>query len=212
MYTLYWEYMAGSIVVQAMLEEMRANYRLRHVDMAADEHRSPAYLSCVPSGRVPAIELPDGTTIGETAAIVTLLGEHFYRSGLVPVQVGPERAGFLYWLNVMTTAGYLTVSRKCHPERYASSPDAIRQVEVAAAAELDAFFDMMNGAIAGKPYFLKHGHSALDFYLAMLAEWSADKDALLASRPALAELVRATTQRPAYRTTMETHLLPSRAA
>ena len=100
------------------------------------------------------------------------------------MQVGPERAGFLYWLNVMTTAGYLTVSRKCHPERYASSPEAIRQVEVAAAAQLDAFFDMMNEAIEGEPYFLKRGYSALDLYLAMLTEWSENRDHLLASRPA----------------------------
>ena len=62
----------------------------------------------------------------------------------------------------MTTAGYLTISRKCHPERYASSPDAIRQVEAAAAMELDAFFAMMDGAIAGKPHFLKHGYSVLE--------------------------------------------------
>ena len=70
----------------------------------------------------------------------------------------------------------------------------------------------MNGAIAGRPYFLKHGYSALDIYLAMLTEWSGDRDALFSTRPALEELVRTTARRPAYRTTMETHLLPSKAA
>ena len=212
MYTLYWEHMAGSIVVQAMLREVQADYQLCHVDMASNEHRSSRYLSLVPSGCVPAIELPDGTTIGETAAIVTLLGEHYPRSALVPVQVGSARAGFLFWLNVMATAGYLTVSRKCHPERYASSPEAIRQVEVTAATNVDSFFDMMNEAVAGNPYFLKSGVSALDLYLSMLTEWSDDRDGLFSTRPALEELVRATAQRPAYLAAMDTHRLPGSAA
>ncbi len=212
MYTLYWEYMAGSIVAQAMLEELGANYRLRYVDMGASEHKTPSYLSLVPSGRVPAIELPDRTTIGETAAIVTILGERFPHSALTPSQDDPGRANFLFWLNVMATSGYLTVSRQGHPERYAVSADAIQQVEKKAAADLDNFFDVMNDAITGDPFFLPRGYTVLDTYLTMLTEWSENKQKLFSSRPSLAVLTQATVQRPAYQTAMNTHLLPKQAA
>ena len=212
MYTLHWEYMAGSIVVQAMLEELGADYQMRHVDMEAGEHKRPGYLSINPAGRVPALGLPHGTTIGETAAIVTVLGEHFADLRLTPQPGEADRGPFLFWLNVMATGGYLTVARHGHPERYAAEPDAIAQVEQKAAADLDAFFEVMESAISGRPYFLARGYSALDIYLAMLTEWSEDREALLARRPALAGICQAVAQRPAYSRAIETHLLPQQAA
>ena len=212
MYTLHWEYMAGSIVAQAMLEELGADYQLHHVDMEADEHKQPEYLSMNPAGRVPALGLPDGKTIGETAAIVTVLGEQFPQSSLTPQPGDPDRADFLFWLSVMATSGYLTVARKGHPERYVADAEAIQQVEAKAADDLDAFFDVMDGAVSGTPFFLLRGFTALDIYLTMLTEWSDDKDALYSTRPALAGVCRVVTQQPAYSTAINTHLLPQQVA
>lgn len=212
MYTLHWEYMAGSIVAQAMLEEAGAEYRLAYVDMAAGEHQQADYLRINPAARVPALTLPDGTTIGETAAIVVALGEAFPDATLTPLANQPDRNAFLFWLSVMATAGYLTVSRKAHPERYAFDAAAITEVEVKAARDLSAFFDTMNQQIAGDRTFLRSGFSALDLYLAMLTEWSEDKTALFAKRPALARLCEAVSGRRAYATAMETHRLPDLVA
>ena len=211
MYILHWEYMAGSIVAQAMLEEMKAGYRLRYVDMAAGEHQQSDYLRVNPAARVPALGLPEGITIGETAAIVTVLGERHPESGLTPQPGNKDRATFLFWLSVMATSGYLTVSRMCHPERYASDEDAIRQVEAAAAADLEKFFDVMERAISGQT-FLSRGFTVLDIYLTMLTEWSKDKHALFSTRPALSQLCQAVERRPSYRAAMITHQLPRQAA
>lgn len=208
MYTLHWEYMAGSIVVQAMLEEAGAPYRLAHVDMASGEHKEDAYLRINPAARVPALTFPDGTTIGETAAIVIALGEALPEAGLSPLANQKDRSIFLFWLNVMATAGYLTISRKAHPERYAFDTTAIMQVEAQAANDLDAFFDMMDSAVNGGSTFLNSGFSALDLYLAMLTEWSEDRTTLFASRPSLARLCDAVSGREAYRSAMQTHALP----
>ena len=208
MYILHWEYMAGSIVVQALLHEARADHELNHVDMAGDEHKKPAYLSTNPTGRVPALTLPDGTTIGETGAIVTYLCEVFPQAGLAPLPGDADRAAFLFWLNVMATTGYPTVARWNHPERYAHSQTAIAEVERKAAADLNDFFDMMEGAIAGQGSFLKRGFSALDHYLSMLTEWPADREALFAAHPKLKAVYLATSQRPAYTMSMNRHALP----
>ena len=167
MFKLYWEFMAGSIVAHAMLEELGADYKLCHVDMEAGEHKQEAYLQLNPIGRVPALGLPDGTTIGETAAIVVCLGELFPQLGLTPQPGDKDRGEFLYLLNVMATSGYLTIARWNHPERYASEPDAIRQVEEKSAAELDAFFKTIDSQIGDRPYMLERGFSALDIYLTM---------------------------------------------
>ncbi|WP_171103607.1 MULTISPECIES: glutathione S-transferase family protein [unclassified Ruegeria] len=208
MFTLYWEYLAGSIVVQSVLEEIGAEYRLIYVDMGADAHRTPDFLRLNPTGRIPALGYADGKTIGETAAIVTLLGEMYPKSGITPVPGDDNRGEILFWLNVMTTSGYMTAARLGHPERYAESSKAIEEVGAKAAVDYDAFFDVMEDAIAGDPYFMTRGLTALDFYVTMLTEWHANKQSLFGSRPKLSALCESVNESRSYKAAMQTHALP----
>ena len=208
MFTLYWEYLAGSIVVQAVLEEIGAEYRLHYVDMGSDAHRAADFLRLNPTGRIPAIGYANGRTIGETAAIVTLLGEMHPESGVAPAPGDDNRGEFLFWLNVMTTSGYMTAARLGHPERYANSSKAIEEVGAKAAVDYDAFFDVMEEAIAGDPYFIASGVTALDFYVTMLTEWHANKQSLFRSRPKLSSLCQTVNESRSYKAAMDTHALP----
>ena len=106
MYTLFWEKGSGSIVVQALLEEMGVTYDRNYVDMEAGEHQKSEYLRLNPTGLVPALKLPDLNTIGESAAIVMHLGEQCSDGQLVPLSDNTERPDFLYWLLFMATTGY----------------------------------------------------------------------------------------------------------
>lgn len=209
MYTLYWEYMAGSIVVQATLEAAAADYQMRYVDMGADAHRLPGFLKLNPVGRVPVLGLPDGTTVGETAAIVTLLGEMHPASCLTPQPGDPDRGAFLYWLSVMSTAGYATSSRVGHPERFATEESAISQVKEQADKDFAGFFGLMTRAISGDPFILRRGLTVLDFYLTMLTEWASNRDALLEAHPSLGRLCNAVRETPAYCTALKTHKMPA---
>lgn len=103
----------------------------------------------------------------------------------------------------------MTAARLGHPERYASSVSAIEQVGAKAATDFDTFFDVMEGAISGKPHFMPSGLSALDFYLTMLTEWHADKSTLFGLRPKLGALCQSVNERRSYKVAMETHALPS---
>ena len=208
MFTLFWEYMAGSIVVQAMLEEIGADYRLQYVDMGAGEHHNADFLRRNPNGRIPALGIADGQTIGETAAIVTLLGEMFPESNLTPAPGEKDRGDFLFWLNVMTTSGYMTSGRVGHPERYVCTEDASMQVGEKAREDYNAFFNVMENAISGDTYFMESGLTVLDFYLTMLTEWHENRMALFATRPALAQLCQAVNNRNSYQETIKTHALP----
>lgn len=206
-FKLYWEYMAGSIVVQAMLEELGAKYQLQYVDMGAGEHLSESFRRRNPAGRVPALEGPDGETIGETGAIITLLSEIYPESRLAPAPGDKDRAAFLFWLNVMTTSGYMTAGRVGHPERYVQDENAIAQVADNASADYDDFFDVIEAAIAGNPFFMERGLTPLDFYITMLTEWHLNKNELFAARPKLAELCQAASKNRSYRVTMDAHIM-----
>ena len=103
-------------MAQAVLEEIGAEYRLHDVEMGADALRAADFLSLNPTGRIPALGYADGRTVGETAAIVTLLGEMYPESGVTRAPGDDNRGEFLFWLNVMTTSGYMTAARLGHPE------------------------------------------------------------------------------------------------
>ena len=95
MYVLHWEYMAGSIVVQALLQDADVAFEARYVDMGSGEHKKPDYQSINPTGRVPALTLPNAKTIGETGAIVTYLCETYPDAGLSPRPGDADRPEFL---------------------------------------------------------------------------------------------------------------------
>lgn len=212
MYMLHWEYMAGSIVVHALLQDADVVFDEHYVDMGSGEHKNCHYLSINPTGRVPALTLPNGTTVGETGAIVTYLCETFPKAGLSPQPGGADRAEFLFWLNVMTSTGYPTVARWNHPERYARSDAAISEVEEQGFTDLNDFFDLMEDGISGQNSFLDRGFSALDYYLSMLTEWHPDRKMLFSTHPNIAAVYASASKRPAYKLSMTRHAVPKAAA
>jgi glutathione S-transferase len=212
MYTLFWETISGAMAPQAMMEEMGMTYEKIAIDMAANEHRTEAYLAQNPTGQVPALKLDDGQIMGESAAIVLFLGEQHPEGKLVPLPGDQKRPAFLFWLMYMATSGYMTFGRSCHPERHTTDQDSLDPVRLAAEAQIDHFFDTLEGAVAGDPYFLPSEFSALDIYLTMLTTWHADKTALFENNPKIAKLCAAVEARPAYQRVMRDHNLPTRTA
>lgn len=55
--------------VRIFLAEKGLEVPLVQVDLRAGEHRTPEFLRRNPSGKIPVLELDDGTCIGETVAI-----------------------------------------------------------------------------------------------------------------------------------------------
>lgn len=211
MYKLFWEYGSGSIVIQGLLEELGADFTRKYVDMGAGENEGSEYLRYNPTGMVPALQLADGNTIGETAAIILYLGEQFPDSALVPQAGDRDRPDFLYWLAYLATTGYILFARLAHPERYVRGQDDLEPVRVAAAEDMQHFFAILEQGIAAGPFLLERGFTALDIYVAMLAGWHPDRDALYKVNPRVGRLVEAVESRPAYRKTMAEHTPPEQA-
>lgn len=204
-YTLYWEAQSGAIAPQVMLEEMGADYAIVPVDMASGEHHSPGYLAVNPTGQVPALRLPGGVVIGESAAMVLILGERHPGSGLVPGSSDADRPIFLRWILFMAASVYMTFVRSNHPERFTTDETGIEGVRRAAIRDVTRYFDMLDDAIAGSPYFLAGGYGALDIYLAMLTVWHPDREELHARNRKVGALCRAVTRRPAVARVMNEH-------
>ena len=204
-YTLFWEAMSGAMSIEFVLEEMGLPYQLRPVDMAAGEHKSPAYLELNPTGQVPAIAFPDGTVIGESAAIILALGDRHPDRGLVPPVGAEDRAAFLRWLIYMAASPYMTFVQFNHPERFLEDPSTHDALIENASNRLDAQFTALDAAIAGEPFFLPSGPTALDFYAYMLVSFFPARDRLLVERPKLRRLIEALDSRPSVQQVMPRH-------
>lgn len=205
MYRLYWDAGTGALAPEVMLEETGLAYERVPVDLEAGEHREPEYLRINPAGLVPALELPDGRVMTESAAMVLYLGEQHPEGGLVPEPQHADRPEFLRWLLFMATPVYMALTRVHYPERYTTEPAAADSVRQAALGELDGLFPLLDNAIAGDPWFLPHGYSALDVYLAMVADWHPDPTGLLERNPSLGRLCAATEQREIFARVMARH-------
>ena len=208
-YTLFWEAMSGAMAVELTLEEMSINYGRRPVDMAADEHRSPDYLSLNPTGQVPALVLPDGRVIGESTAIILTLGERHPQSGFVPGSSDPERPAFLRWLIYMAASPYMTYVQFNHPERFLDDPLTHDALIENARSRLDSQFDLLDAAITGDPFFLSSGLTALDTYLFMLIHFHPERDAVVANRDRLRHLFDEVGKRESVRRVLPMHTGPA---
>lgn len=80
--------------VRLLLAHLQKHYRWVELDILANETRTPEFLARNPNGRIPALELEDGTCIAESNAILWYLAEG---SAFVPDD-RLKRAQVLQWM------------------------------------------------------------------------------------------------------------------
>jgi glutathione S-transferase len=93
---LYYMPRTRSSRVLWMLEEIGERYEL--TEIAGDQRRSAEHLRRHPLGRVPALELGDGTTMFESAAICLQLADLYPAAGLIPPPGSSERGLVYQWV------------------------------------------------------------------------------------------------------------------
>jgi glutathione S-transferase len=82
---------------RALLEELRADYRMHVLNLKTHDQRKPEYLAVNPMGKVPAI-LHGDALITEQPAVYMYLADHFAQAGLAPAIGDPLRGPYLRWM------------------------------------------------------------------------------------------------------------------
>jgi glutathione S-transferase len=181
----------------ALLEEVGAAYEKIPVDPEKGEHKTAAFLAVNPMGQIPALVLPDGSVMTESAAMLVHITDCHPEAGLAPAPGSSDRAHFLRWLFFLASSVYSANLNFFYAERYSTDPEAAEGIREAAAAELDEQFAILNDALAGRPYLLGERFTAVDIYLWMLARWADDPERLLKTAPRVVEHADRVEQRPA---------------
>src|SRR5689334_25385212 len=118
-YTLYGDLGSGAFSAEAALAEAGAPYNFELVSLAKNEQKQPAFLAINPSGKMPALRLPEGEVITESAAILLTIADHFPNARLLPPQASAARAQAYRWLAFMAGEIYPMVEVSDYPERFA---------------------------------------------------------------------------------------------
>jgi glutathione S-transferase len=169
-YTIFGDKGSGAFSAEAVLAEAGAPYEFRHVSLEKNEQRKPEFLAINPSGKIPALRLPEGEVITESAAILLTIADHFPNARLLPPQAGPARAQAYRWLAFMAAEIYPMVEVSDYPERFAPQGDGAEALRQKAKERIRERLTIVERFVDG-PWFLASGFSILDIYASMFTRW-----------------------------------------
>lgn len=204
-YTLYWTTGSASLAPLAILEEVGVPYDMVRIDTRAGEHHGAAYRQIHPYGKVPAMMLPDGRPLFESAAICLHLGEAYPQCGLVPESRNHDRARLYQWLFFMADTLYPSYQRWYHPDQYiagAAEQTALKERSLELLAEQWAVVEIQ---AARREWLVGNRFSVADIYAAMLAAWHPDRTGFARRFPETAAIAKAVAERPAWQRALELH-------
>jgi len=117
-YTIYGDLRTGAFSSEAALAEAGAPYTFELVSLDKNAQKAPEFLRVNPSGKVPALRLPDGAIVTESLAILLTVADRFPASKLLPDAGSVARAEAYRWLAYMAGEIYPMVEISDFPERF----------------------------------------------------------------------------------------------
>jgi glutathione S-transferase len=205
MYKLYNVKAWGSMSVHFLLEEMGVPYT--NIWMTPEQVTAPEYRALSPLGYIPAIGLDDGSTLFESAAIVSFLVTVHPDKGMAPQPGSNEYGEFLSWLHFMSTNLYVALNMGDSDNFYSRNSTEEAFLLVKSIEKSNQLWAILAERLEAEgPWLMGDNFSALDLYAFMLCCWNRPKETVLhAEFPAVAKLAKAVRARPKLKAALEAH-------
>ena len=190
-YTLYGAPGSGATPVHAALTLIGA--RVETVDIAPWEGEAERErVSTVnPMRQVPALVLPSGEVMTESAAILIWLGDRYPEAGLCPAPDDPLRARYLRWMVYLPAAIYSMFWVRDEPSRLVPDPAAQAAMLERTAERIAHCWQLMDSQIdEPAPYLLGEKISMLDLYVTVMSRWTPRRGRFYRVAPRMARVVR----------------------
>jgi len=167
--------------VRLALEQLALPYRWVEIDSTRGETRTPEFLAMNPNGKVPTLQLEDGSFLAESNAILNYLAEG---TRLLPAG-RPERARVLQWMffEQYSHEPYVAVARAIL--RY-QPPDSPQRAELPRLLERGAHaLSVMEQHLEREPFLVAGRYSIADIALYAYTHCAADGGFELSAYPAV---------------------------
>lgn len=195
-YRLYGDLQTGSCSIECVLAEIGVDYQPVTVSLDAQEQRGAEFRAINPSGKVPALALPDGTTVTESAAILMTLADRHPEAEILQPPGSAARAGALRWLIYLVAEIYPVIEINDFPQRFVTGDAPAAALREKARSMLRQRWLPVEAAISGTPWLLPCGLSITDFHIATMSRWSLGREWRIESLPKIEALTAAIAARP----------------
>jgi GST-like protein len=181
---------SGSTAVEAALTLLDLPYRVVESRGLADEAGDPALAAINPMRQVPALILPGGELITESAAILIWLADDHPEARLSPTMAGAARPAFLRWMAFVSSAIYALCWVYDVPARVIDDAGAQAVVQARLGERIADCWAMMDAQIDPGRYILGDDLTVLDLYVTVVSRWRPRRRRFYEVAPRLARIVR----------------------
>ncbi|WP_304178798.1 glutathione S-transferase family protein [Phenylobacterium aquaticum] len=183
---------SGAVAVEAALTLIGEPYDLIDaITWDADDPQSgDQVLEANPMRQVPALVLPSGEVLTESAALLIWLAEAYPEARLAPHPGAPGRGQFLRWMSFVSASIYSLYWVKDEPSRLAPDRAAQGAVVDRVHERIADCWRIMGAQIRPGRFLLGDEISVLDLYVATVSRFQPRRDRFYAEAPSMAEAVR----------------------
>ena len=187
---LYWSPNTRSTRALWLMEEAGLPYERVKLDLAAGEHKRPAFLAVNPMGKVPALE-NGAAKVAESAALCAYVADLAPASGLAPPIGDPDRGRWLHWL---------FFSAACIEPAYMQKAMGwtIDRPSMAGWGGYEAVMDVLDAAVAPGPWLLGDRFTAADVMVGTDLHFGVRLFKFVESRPNFEAYIDRCEARPAF--------------
>jgi GST-like protein len=183
-YVVYGEKGTGSVAVEATLTLLGADYQVETV------WEEKLLSTPNPMAQVPALVLPWGELMTESAAILIWLADAHPAAGLAPAANSPQRPAFLRWMSFVSAAIYAHYWARDYPARLVKDPAAQAEVRTSLEARIAHGWAVMEAGITPGHYLLGDTLTVLDVYVTVVSRWTPRRALHERIAPRIGEIVR----------------------
>jgi len=181
---------SGSVAVEAALTLLGLAYSVVENAPWAGQAQADAVGRINPMRQVPAVILPTGELMTESAAILIHLADTHPEAGLSPALDAPERAQFLRWMVYVPAAIYSMFWVRDEPGRLAADKAAETVILARTKQRIADCWKIMDDQVEPGRFLLGDRLSVLDLYVAMASRWTPRRRRFYDVAPKMAEVVR----------------------
>lgn len=181
---------SGSVPIEATLTLLGIPYEIIEAVTWENEAARNLVEAVNPLRQVPAVVLPTGEVLTESAAILIHLADLHPQARLAPVPSDPKRAQYLRWMVYVSAAIYALVWIIDEPARIVAGKEQASDVLARLEDRRADCWRMMDEQISPGRYILGDEFSVLDLYVAVISRFAPGRTRFYKSAPRMAEIIR----------------------
>jgi GST-like protein len=193
-FVVYGQKGSGSVAVEATLLLLGEPYELIQPAPSqtseADDISEQEMARVNPMRQVPALVLPNGELMTESAAILIYLADSHPAARMSPGLDDPRRPAFLRWMSFVSAQIYALVWVRDDPSRLAAEKAQEAVIMERTTERIAYCWRVMDAQLNPGRYLLGDELSVLDLYVTLESHWGPRRERFYVEAPKMAEVVR----------------------